>query len=146
MIQGLVHAHSGMRWILLAILLSAVFMSMFKWSAKAPYGEGDRKLYFFTMLFAHLQLLLGLALYFMSEKVSFAAGVMSNKIFRFFTVEHSLLMLVAIILITLGYTKSKKAEQDTQKHCIAFWYFLIGLVVILVSIPWPFRGLGSGWF
>jgi hypothetical protein len=146
MIQGLLHAHSGFRWIVLILLIVSVFMAWFKWNSQAPYGEGDRKLYFFTMLSTHIQLLLGLALLFMSQKVSFGTGFMSDKIFRFFTVEHSLLMLIAIILVSLGYSKSKIAASDALKHRTAFRYFILGLLVILVSIPWPFRGLGTGWF
>jgi membrane-associated HD superfamily phosphohydrolase len=146
MIQGLMHAHSGLRWVVLVLVVVSVFMSWFKWNSKAPYGEGDRKLYIFTMLSTHIQLLLGLALYFMSAKVSFEPGFMSNKLLRFYTVEHSLLMVLAIFIITFGFSKSKKAELDTQKHKQIFLYYLTGLALILVSIPWPFRDLGARWF
>jgi hypothetical protein len=46
----------------------------------------------------------------------------------------------------MGYSKAKKKAEDSQKFKTTFWYYLIGLVLILVSIPWPFRGLGAGWF
>jgi cytochrome c biogenesis factor len=121
-------------------------MSLLKWRSNAPFMESDRKLNFFTMLSTHIQLILGLILYFLSTKVHFSGDTMKVAVTRFFTVEHSILMLLAIALVTIGYTKSKKAAEDTQKFRTAFIYFLIALVVILVAIPWPFRGFGSGWF
>jgi hypothetical protein len=65
---------------------------------------------------------------------------MKNKAFRFFAVEHLVGMLVAIILITMGNSVSKKSLSDTDKHKKKFWYYLIALVFIIVSVPWPFKG------
>lgn len=146
MLTGLVHAHSGLRWVVLVLIVISVFMSLLKWRSNAPFLESDRKLNFFTMLSTHIQLLLGLALYFMSPKVNFSAEAMKVPITRFFTVEHSIMMLLVILLVTLGYTKSKKAAEDAQKFRTAFIYFLIALLILLAGIPWPFRGLGAAWF
>lgn len=146
MYTGLTHAHSGFRWIVLLLLVVAVFKALIKWRSNAPYTDGDRKLNLFTMISAHVQLILGLVLFFISPKVSLTGAAMKDPILRFFTAEHSVLMLLAIVLITIGYSRSKKAAVDAQKFRWAFIYFLLALVVMLIGIPWPFRGLGTGWF
>lgn len=146
MINGLIHAHSGIRWIILILLVASIFKSLLKWKSNAPYTDGDRKLGFFTMLSAHIQLLLGLTLYFLSDKVAFSADAMKVALTRFFTAEHSLMMVIAIALITFGYIKAKRAVEEVKKYSISFWFNLIALLIILAFIPWPFRGFGTGWF
>ena len=77
--------------------------------------------------------------------MNFAAESMKEAASRFYLVEHSVMMIIAIALITIGNAKSKKATVDASKFKLAFWFFLIGLVVMLISIPWPPR-FGAGWF
>jgi hypothetical protein len=77
----------------------------------------------------------------MSPKVEFSSGTMSNSVFRFFTVEHTVMMLIAIILVTLA---NRWAKQGNVKK--VFWHYFIALIIILAAIPWPFRELGAGWF
>jgi membrane protein DedA with SNARE-associated domain len=91
-------------------------------------------------------LLLGLVLFFTSPKVNLSGLDMKNPVERFFAVEHSVMMILAVILITIGYTKSKKALEENKKFKTAFTYFVIALLVLLAGIPWPFRNLGAGWF
>jgi membrane protein DedA with SNARE-associated domain len=100
----------------------------------------------FAMTFTHLQLLLGLILYFISPKVVFAASSMKDAFLRFFLVEHIGLMLVAVALITIGFVRSQRAEQPSAKYKSLIIFYSIALVIILAAIPWPFRGLASGWF
>ena len=139
------HTHSGLRWLLLIFLILAIAGAWSKWSKKETYPSGKMPLLAF--IFTHLQLLFGFALYATSPKVQFAAGVMKDSQLRFFTVEHISLMLIAIILITLGYMKAKKQAPEAQAHKTIFTYYLIGLIIMLISIPWPFRtALGAGWF
>jgi hypothetical protein len=91
--------------------------------------------------------LIGLGLYFISPKVQFTGEVMKSAVGRFYTVEHFSMMLIAVILITVGNAKSKRMADDGKKFKSVFTYFLIALILILVSIPWPFReGLGGSWF
>ena len=76
-------------------------------------------------------------------------SVMSDKFFRFFWVEHPVLMIISIILITLAYGRAKKPIPDASKYKQAFWLFVVALLLILISIPWPFReiiGENRGWF
>jgi len=145
MYNGLLHAHSGLRWVVLILLLAAIFNAFSKkktgvWTAK------NKKIALFAMIFTHVQLIIGLVLYFISPKVSFAEGFMKDSVLRFYAIEHISLMLIAIALITVGYSKAKRATSDAKKFGSIATFYLIGLILILASIPWPFRNLGAGWF
>ena len=144
MYPGLVHAHSGLRWIVLILLFAAVAVAIGKWQGRSGYTEGNRKLYLFTLIAVHTQLLIGLVLYFISPKVDF--GLISEKLYRFYTVEHTAGMLIAIVLITIGYSRSKRATDAVKKQRLVGIFYGLGLVLILTSIPWPFRIPGAGWF
>lgn len=142
MYEILKHAHSGLRWIVLALLVVTVISAFSKRKSGNEMKSEDKKMPLFTLIGTHIQLILGLILYFISPYVVFAAETMKDSVRRFYTVEHISLMLIAIILITVGYSKAKKAGSWKP----IFTYYLIGLLLILASIPWPFRNLGAGWF
>ena len=144
MYTGLVHAHSGLRWVVLLLLLAAVGTAISRWQSRSGYTEGNRKLYLFTLIAVHTQLILGLILLFISPKVNFS--MLSEKLYRFYSVEHTIGMLLAIILITIGYSRSKRAADATTKQRLVGIFYGLGLLLILVSIPWPFRIVGAGWF
>jgi len=140
------HAHSGLRWVVLLLLIVAIVNALIKWRNGKDHTDGDRKIALFAMTFVHLQLILGLILYFISPAVQFNASTMSDKVLRFYSVEHLTIMLIAIALITMGYSKAKKGMEAAQKFRPVFVYYLIGLILILAGIPWPFRMPGAGWF
>ena len=141
------HAHSGLRWVVLLLLLAAIVNALIKWRSAKPYTGGDRKITLFTMIGAHVQLILGLILYFfLSPAVQFNEHTMSDKVLRFYSVEHLAIMLLAIAVITIGYSQAKKKLESAQKFRSVFTYYLIGLILILAGIPWPFRFPGAGWF
>lgn len=144
MYTGLVHAHSGLRWVVLILLIAAVVVAISKWQGRSGYTDGNRKLYLFTLIAVHTQLLIGLVLYFISPKVNF--NLISDKLYRFYTVEHTVGMLIAIVLVTIGYSRSKRAVDAVAKQRLVGIFYGIGLLLILASIPWSFRNLGAGWF
>ncbi len=141
--HALISAHSGLRWIALLMLLLAIFNAF---TAK-KYEKKHRLVNLFTMITFHTQLLIGLVLYFTSEKVQFVEGWMKETIYRFYGMEHISGMLLAIIAITIGHSKSKKGADDAAKFkAIKVWYVL-AFILVLAFIPWPFRTeLGAGWF
>ena len=140
----LVHAHSGLRWLVLGLLLYAIYNAIGK--NKSSYEKKDKMVNLFAMISLHIQLLLGLILYFISPKVSFASGWMKDAALRFYGMEHLIGMLIAIVIVTIGRKMAEKQESPAQKNRkIAIWYTL-GLVLIIASIPWPFRGLGGQLF
>lgn len=139
----LVSTHSGLRWIALILLLMAIYNAF---TAK-NYEKKHRLVNMFAMISLHTQLLIGLALYFTSAKVQFTEGWMKEAMYRFYGMEHLMGMLIAIVLVTIGHSKSKKATESAAKFkAIKLWYVL-ALILILAFIPWPFRtALGAGWF
>lgn len=141
----LVHAHSGLRWILLILILAAIFSTISGLSGNKPFTATIRKTALFTLIVTHLQLILGLILYFISPKVQFGPDTMSDSVLRFFAVEHISTMLIAIVLITLGYSRMKRGSSDGAKYKAVFWFYLFGFILLMAGMPWPFRGLG-GWF
>jgi 4-hydroxybenzoate polyprenyltransferase len=142
------HAHSGLRWVVLILLIYAIYNAFAK-KKGTEYTEGDRKLNLFTMVSAHTMLLIGLIMYFMNPFIHLAWGhmgeVMHDSAARHMVIEHPIGMLLALVLITIGHSKSKKAIGG-DKHKKIFTFYLIGLIIILASIPWPFRFEGAGWF
>jgi membrane protein DedA with SNARE-associated domain len=143
MVNFLAHTHSGLRWVALGLMIYALLNAFRK---KETYEKSDRLLNMFTMVSLHIQLVLGLVLYFISSKVSFVEGWMKSPSLRFYGMEHISLMIIAIILVTIGHGKAKRASESVKKHRTIALYYSIALLLILASIPWPFRNLGAGWF
>ncbi len=141
MLSGIRHAHSGLRWIVLILLLLAIANAFSGWRNKKAYTDKDKKIHLFAMIFVHIQIVIGLIALVLNwgSKVTLS---MSN----FYMREHIPLMLVSMILITIGFSKSKKIADSAIRFKTIFIYYTITLVLILASIPWPFRGLGTGWF
>lgn len=140
------HAHSGLRWVVLVLLILTIVNAFGKRSGGTVYPPKN-KLALFGLISVHVQLLLGLVLYlFLSPKVSFESGTMSDAVTRLYTVEHFIGMIIGIVLITVGYSKAKRQAGINKGWKTVGVFYLIGLVVILASIPWPFRDLGAGWF
>jgi len=96
------------------------------------------------MIAAHTTLLIGLILLFfgtygITKGVPEGVSVMKDTTYRFFWVEHPLLMIIAIVFITIGRGQAKKSSPDAVKYKKAFWFFVIALILILAAIPWPGR-------
>ena len=140
MYPALLHTHSGLRWIVLLLIIACVIVAAGAMSK--PLSAAAKKISFFALLTTHLQTVIGLVLYFISPKVMFSGDTMSNSTLRFYTMEHILMMLIAVILVTIG---NRQAKAGNGKRM--FWYYFIALVIILAAIPWPFRAaLGGSWF
>ena len=143
--------HSVLRWIALALILATIIRSAMAISSNSQYGALDNKLSLFSLISVHLQLLLGFGLYFMSPLIEAALAngmgeAMKDSVSRFWVVEHLTGMIIGITLITIGRIKAKKGKDDKSKFKTTLVFFVLGLLVILASIPWPFREvLGKGW-
>ncbi len=124
-------AHSGWRYLVLILLVLATLQALAGWIGKKSYTEGNRKLNVFTLISAHVQLLIGVVLYFFSPLTK---GPMSEAISRYWKVEHLSMMVIAIVLITIGNAKSKKIAAAAAKHKTIAIFFGIALILIVVSI------------
>jgi uncharacterized membrane protein len=149
---GLLHLHSFLRWIALLAIITAFVRSLLGLLHKSAYSPLDKKLSLTSLISTHIQLLIGFILYFVSPIVSAGladmGGAMKDPSLRFWTIEHISVMIIAIIFITLGYSLSKRAVNDSDKHKKVALFFGLGLLLILIRIPWPFMeiGQGRGWF
>ena len=141
----LVIIHSWLRWILLILLLASIVKSFSGLSSKKSLTAGDKKLWLFTMISAHTTLLIGLILLLFGRfgilTVTLPPGtsMMKDSFFRFYWVEHPLMMIIAIVFITIARGQAKKSVPDAVKYKKAFWFFIIALLLILASVPWPSR-------
>lgn len=144
--KGLVHAHSGLRWVVLVLLLWAIANAFSGWKKSKEYTGSDRKVHLFAMIAVHVQILIGFVLYFLNwgAKVNFSN--MANSMIRFFSVEHVFIMVIAAVLMTIGFSRGKRMTDTVARFKFIFYTYLIGLILILAGIPWPFRELGASWF
>ena len=136
--------HSYWAYLVLAILIFTVFNAITGVLKKRTFTDKDLRLGLFTLIVSHIQLLIGLGWYFMSPwyKALKANGseVMGDKAARLLAVEHPLMMVIAIVLITIGWSKHKKKTEDTAKFKTFAIFYGIALLLILSRIPW------SNWF
>ncbi|RYY59061.1 MAG: hypothetical protein EOO12_16570 [Chitinophagaceae bacterium] len=149
MYNAMLHAHSGLRWVVFILLLLAIFRHAT--AGSKPYGRKNGLL---LTIFADIMLLIGLYLWFagawgLTQIQSRGFGeVMKDPVARFFAVEHMVGMIVAIALLHVGKAQGKKNIPDRNKHTRALVFYVLSLLIMLFSIPWPFRaiGAGRGWF
>lgn len=129
-------AHSGWAYIALFVLLIAVVNGLSGFFGNREFKASDRRLGLFALISAHVQLVFGLLVYFTSPLGFASFGQMGNAALRLTSLEHPLVNVLAIVLITIGWSKHKKKEQSKEKfRCFAIFYTL-GLVFILSRIPW----------
>ena len=137
---GLKHLHSFLPYLLLTLLLFAFVKSVIAYRAKHPHTEGHRKNGLILLILAHTQFLIGGILYFVSPMstsgLNDLGAAMKDSTLRLYTLEHPLMMILAIVLITMAYSKSKKDISSHLKHKIKCIYFGLALVLILSKIPW----------
>lgn len=139
--------HSLFRWIFLLLLLYAVYQAWRGSISYKPFRKLDNTIRVVTVTAAHIQLTIGIILYFASPIISyflhnFKEAVHQRDI-RFFGMEHITLMILAVTFITVGSSSAKRKTTDQQKFkTIAIW-FSIALFLILISIPWPFSPFTS---
>jgi hypothetical protein len=129
--QILKSAHSGWRYIVLVLLIVALIQALSGWLGKKPYTEGNRKINLFTLISAHIQLLMGLILYFMNGWYKIDSSVALG---RYWKMEHIGMMVLAVILITVGNARSKKGTDAAVKHRSVSLYFGLALILIIASI------------
>jgi hypothetical protein len=152
---GLLHIHSALRYLILGMLIFVVIKSWISWLGKKQFQSADRKLGAMTMGLTHIQLLIGLALYIIKKhfngfshmkELKAAGQVELAAVVRFWTIEHLSMMLLAIILITVGHSMSKRALTDQGKYLRLAIFFTFGLILIFAAIPWPFMKSWGTWF
>jgi len=145
MFATLLILHSIIRWLVLLALITGIIRSYYALKTGKLYTQRDRFLGISCLSIAHVQLLIGMSLYCLSPIVSyflqnFTTGVHLREI-RFFGMEHSLMMLIAVCVITIGTVKVKAKKTDREKFKTILIWYSIALFIIFTSIPWFFSPL-----
>ncbi|MDB2701631.1 hypothetical protein N9Z01_00825 [Flavobacteriaceae bacterium] len=133
--------HSYWAYLALLILVIAVVNALIGMSNKKAFGAKDLRLSLFGLIFSHIQLLIGLVLYFVSpwfEQWSTLGmgGVMKDAQTRLYLVEHPFTNIIAIVLITMGWSMHKRQTQDAKKFSRIGIFYTLGLLLLLSRIPW----------
>lgn len=141
MYSVLLTLHNLTRWAVLASGLIAIITATVGVVRKGPYTKSENISHAVFLGIGHLQLVLGLLLYFVSPFVTqaFKIGIgnaMKEPDLRFFAIEHVLVMFTAIMLVQVGRTLSKKQADQQAKHKKALVFFTIALLLIISRIPW----------
>ena len=133
--------HSILRYFILLFAVIVVTQSLVGILSKKRFGNANRKMALFLLICCDLQLVLGLVLYSVGGwlHVLQTPGVMKNTYSRFYAVEHSVGMIIAIILVHMGYSYAKKNMDDQPKFKRIFWCSFIALAIFLATIPWSGR-------
>ncbi len=136
--------HSYWAYIVLVVLILAVVNAIMGLKQKKEFTHKDFRLGLFTLIATHIQLLIGLGWYFMSPWYktlkSDAATAMGEPSVRLLAVEHPFTMILAIVLITIGWSKHKKVVKSESKFKTFAIFYGIALLLVLARIPW------SNWF
>ena len=143
---GLLHLHNLLRYAIVILLIITVIKSFAGWLGKREYKAIDNKLSLFLLISAHLQLLVGLGLYFISPLVVSFSAAMKEPTLRFWAVEHMAAMILGIVIITLGRIMGKKGATDTIKFRRQAIFFLLAMILIFSAIPWPWSAIARPWF
>lgn len=142
--------HNFIRWAVLLFGLWTLLNALRGVFGNRSFTAGDNRTNLFFMIFCDIQLLIGLILYFVNswfDRLKDLGNNMKDPYNRFFTMEHMLLMIIAWILVHVGRASIKRAGTDAAKHKRMLIFFGIAIVLILVSIPWPFRAvIGKPYF
>ncbi len=138
----LVHAHSGLRWIVLILAFYACIKYLLGWLGNKEFNSSDNKLGLFYMISMDVQLLVGLLLYFVFSPLTNTFHInMGDTVSRFYGVEHIAIMILAVVFVHVGRSLTKKATDSSSKFRRGAIMFLFSLLFILIGIPWPWREL-----
>jgi heme A synthase len=134
--------HSYWAYLTLLLIVLATLNALKGVFTKGDFLNKDYRISLFALIVTHIQIVIGLILYMLSPsamgaiKGSGMGSVMKDSLLRYFSVEHPLMMIIAVVLITIGYSKHKKKETSIQKFRAIAIFYTIALVLVLIRIPW----------
>ena len=140
MYETIKSVHSILAYAALGLLVLASINAIFGLTSKKLFTDKDLRLSLFTLIICHIQLLVGLILYFVSPLGSAQLGNMKDAAMRLTSLEHPLINIIALALITIGWSKHKKEESNNGKFKKIAVFYILGLILILSRLPW------ANWF
>lgn len=132
------HLHSFLAYLFLVSSFVSVVYSVANYK-KNEYSSTQFSLAKLAFIAGHIQLLVGLVLWYLNwsaQLFSNTAEIMKNSDLRLLAIEHPLINIIAIAIVTIGYIKVKKATTALEKNKFNFWFYLVALLLILSRIPW----------
>lgn len=141
MYTAIQHLHSYWAYLVLLVVVLATFNAIIKFIGKKPFDAKDFRLSLFALILMHLQLLIGLVLYFSSPYFSAfstegMSEIMGDATLRLYLIEHPTTMILAIVFITMGYSKHKKKLSSSKKFKTLTIFYSLALFLLLLIIPW----------
>lgn len=133
------HIHSILRYFVLIFTLITAVMSLMGMLGKKEFGKTNRKMALFMLISCDLQLLAGLAVYYLGGHILMlkTGAAVANHYNRFYSIEHPVAMILGIILVHMGYNVTKKAMDSGAKLKRLFWFSFIAFVIFVSQTPWP---------
>jgi heme A synthase len=141
--MGTMHfIHSGWAYLALLVLVLATLNALYKFFSDKEFDANDFRISLFALIVMHIQLLLGIILFFTKDyfstisEVGGIGEVMKNAELRNLIIEHPLTMIIAVALVTIGYSKHKKKLTSKPKYKILAIFYTLALILVLAKIPW----------
>ena len=135
---GLKHLHSYFAYLALAMLIFAIVYAIYSRLNSKPFTKGSKTIAMLGLIGTHSQVTFGLILYFLSPlgRSNFSSETMKNSATRLYILEHPIMMILAAVFITIGYSKAKRKDESKTKFNKIILFYTLGLVLILSRIPW----------
>lgn len=133
--------HSYWAYLVLLVLVLSTFNALIKYFGNKEFHAKDFRISLFTLIVTHIQLLLGILLFIVSDYISLISEMgmstlMKNDVLRSNIIEHPFTMILAVILVTVGYSKHKKKLTSKPKFKMIAVFYTLALILILAKIPW----------
>jgi heme A synthase len=133
--------HSYWAYLVFIMLVIAAINALIKFFGKKEFHAVDFRISLFTLIVTHIQLLIGIVLFFASNYLSAISDmgmgeVMKNKALRSNIIEHPITMILAVVFITMGYSKHKKKLTSNSKFKMLAIFYTLALLLVLAKIPW----------
>lgn len=130
--------HSFTAYFAILFLVIAITWSFYGWFSKKNFTKTSKNIILLGLIGTHVQMLIGIVIYFVSPLgwSNFSGEAMKNSLSRLYILEHPILMLLGIGLITYSYSKSKRNMNSHNKFRVIAIFYSLGLIAILLRVPW----------
>lgn len=132
--------NTNLECLTLIFLVVATLNAFWGLIGKRSFGIKDLRLSLFTLIFSYIQMLMGIATYFVSDYFSAwekgMGAVIRDSNLRMYLIQRPITNIFAIVLITMGWSLHKKASVDIKKYFRIAVFYAIGLLLLLSGISW----------
>ncbi len=134
--------HSYWAYLVLVVLVLATGNALLKFFGDKEFDAKDFRISLFALITMHIQLLIGIILFFTKDyfgtikEVGGMGEVMKNSELRNLIIEHPTTMIIAVALVTIGYSKHKKKLVSKPKFKMLAIFYTLALILVLAKIPW----------